>query len=121
MKVVGLEKLNNFHFGHFFIGALDQREILFFSLTPRNLENYKTAPAHSSFFFLWLSKQGRRPAAVRRGFCPATVSPARLLTCAASTRQTQSPAALKPPLPGFPHARHTAARASSPARRWKIH
>ena len=33
MKVVGLKKLNNFHFGHFFIWVLDQREILLFSST----------------------------------------------------------------------------------------
>ena len=38
--------------------------ILLFSLTPRSLENYKTIPAHRSFFFLWLPKQGRRSAAV---------------------------------------------------------
>ena len=31
MKVIDLEKLHNFHDEHFFIWALDQREILFYS------------------------------------------------------------------------------------------
>ena len=34
MKVVDLEKLHNFHFGHFFIRALDQWEILVFNTVP---------------------------------------------------------------------------------------
>jgi hypothetical protein len=29
-NVVEFEKLSNFHFGHFFIWVLDQREILFY-------------------------------------------------------------------------------------------
>jgi hypothetical protein len=42
MKVVGLEKLHNFHTEHCFIQALDHREILFFRLALVILENHKT-------------------------------------------------------------------------------
>ena len=39
MKVVDLEKLNNFYFGHFFIWALVQWQILVFTSTPKLFAN----------------------------------------------------------------------------------
>ena len=44
MKVVGHEKLNNFYFGHFFIWALDQWQILVYSGAPILFYFYKLVP-----------------------------------------------------------------------------
>ena len=46
MKVVGLEKLNNFYFGHFFIGALDQWIILVYSYPLTLFTIYKMVPTY---------------------------------------------------------------------------
>ena len=72
MKFVGLEKLNNFHFGHFFIWALDQWEILCLQLTPWVFGKFQNQPIHlSSSSAHW--KQS--VAAVRRWFAATTGFP----------------------------------------------
>ena len=94
-KVVDLEKLHNFYVEHFFILALDQREILIFSSAPEISEYCKTSPA---FIFLLpsLPEAGAPPLAVvlPRRHCSRPRE-----ECTASEYRLWSPTRRQPLLP----------------------
>ena len=95
MKVVGLQKLHNFHIEHFFIQALDHWEILFSRLAPVILENHKTTLVSTVLLPPSAQNRGTAPCCRRRHFDLPAGFPRPHTGCATSKRRQPL---LPPPL-----------------------